>query len=130
MTTTTRTAMSDVHHLLMQLQSPNLKSAISAARHAEPNGTMRAWMQAHEGGYVDTLQVGYKQRAWNPGMRRVSVVRPSYVMLDESRRDYAGMVVVASSPNALIVHKRGDFDSAETMVYLSTAAQFEHGVWA
>lgn len=69
-----------------------------------PAGTMRVWMTAHDGDTVETLQVHTDQLSvWAPGPRTVDASAATYVEFDGSRRDYAGMHVLGSSPTALVV---------------------------
>lgn len=74
-----------------------------AALDSSPKGTMRAWMAAHDGELVTTVQVDRKAGTrWAPTGRTVEA-RPSFVLLSGSRRDYKGMRVLHATENALIV---------------------------
>lgn len=74
-------------------------------------GTMRAWFESHNGKPVNTLQLIVwgidtdtpRPSFWQPGARTVDTSRATYVTLDGSRRDFAGMSVVHASPDTLIV---------------------------
>lgn len=78
-----------------------------------PAGTMRAWMQAHDGQTVDTVQVRHDgAQGWAPTGRTIDAhstagaVHFGYPDEDEpnwSARYYAGCVVVAASPDGLII---------------------------
>ncbi len=72
---------------------------------AEESGTMKAWMQKHDGDTVETFQ--YDQslgKVWRPGPRAVDAsTRSTYVALNGSRRDYAGMHHLGSNSDTLIV---------------------------
>lgn len=68
------------------------------------SGTLRAWMQAHHGGKVTTIQIDQNNgSAWAPMGRTVDASRASSVKLDGSTRDYAGMRVKHTAPNCIIV---------------------------
>ena len=67
-------------------------------------GTMRAWMQAHHGERVDTLQASHSNgRLWAPLGRTVDASRATRVELNGSSRHYAGCRVIASSATVLAV---------------------------
>ena len=55
--------------------------------------SLSTWM--HGARLVTTLQATFNgdtlTRLWSPGLRAVDTSRASYVLLDGSRRDYAGM---------------------------------------
>lgn len=84
-----------------------LRSAIDEAlSRSTPSGTMKAWMQAQDGHYIDTAQVRTYQdspNVWLPLMRKVDASRATKVELDGSARDYAGATVVHSTPSLLVV---------------------------
>lgn len=87
---------------------------LSAVIHCKPRGTMRAWMQGHNGHPVTTIQVNNETgNVWAPTGRIVDATRASHVLLGESRRAYAGMTVLAVSPGALIVR-----DETHTVAYV------------
>ena len=66
--------------------------------------TMKQWMQNHNGQEISTLQSNNDgSNAWMPGYRTVDTSRASYVSLGDSRRDYAGMRVVAVTDDVLTV---------------------------
>lgn len=70
-------------------------------------GTMRDWFRAHHTNLVETLQLG-RLGVWRPGERRVDASRASFILMGESRRDYAGLRVVLSSDDALLVAGGGE----------------------
>lgn len=73
-----------------------------------PRGTMAAWFKARNGGAVDTLQVKRSGAPWLPGPRKVDASRASFVLLDGSRRDYAGTRVLGADDTTLVVHADPD----------------------
>ncbi len=71
---------------------------------AEPAGTLRSWMEARHGREVDTFQ--FDRRAgsvWRPGLRTLDASRATYFTLGGSRRDYAGMSVLAAACDGVAV---------------------------
>ena len=62
-----------------------------------PEGTLKAWMIRHHGESVTTVQVTNETgQAWSPGHRTIDAKRAAgHVELSGSRRDYAGMRVLA-----------------------------------
>lgn len=81
-----------------------IATELLAAIDGTARGTMKAWMQARNGLYVQTLQVDNRTSVmWAPGARIVHSRPSTYVQLDGSRRDYAGMRVIAVTATALIV---------------------------
>jgi len=76
----------------------------TAAVTLSPSGTMRSWMTEHDGETVETLQLPLKPplSAWAPGPRVISAAA-TYVEFDDSRRYYAGMRVLGTSPSVLAV---------------------------
>lgn len=89
-----------------QLTGPaaTVHTALSAP-HAPASGTMRAWMQAHDGESVHTVQVtNHNGQVWAPLSRTVDAhTRAGSVILGDSNRDYAGMRVLSAAPHLLIV---------------------------
>jgi hypothetical protein len=81
-------------------------------------GTMRDWFRAHHTNLVETLQLG-RFGVWRPGVRRVDASRASFVCMDDSRRDYAGLRVVRLSDEALLV--ANDDDGGEVILYAVAA---------
>ena len=86
------------------------RSAVSLAREwldAAPTtagGTMRSWFDAvPHGARVHTLQVGYGGRLWASLFREVTARRATFVEIGGSRRDYAGMAVLAADATTLVV---------------------------
>lgn len=75
-------------------------------------GSVKAWMQAHDGKNIDTLQVnvspqGVLTNAWNPGPRTLRSTQQAtrfwFEVGDEhSSREYAGMRLEAVSDTMLV----------------------------
>ena len=66
--------------------------------------TLKKWMMEHNGQTVSTLQTDkHNGRTWQPGARMVDATRATYVTLDGSRRDYAGMRVQHNTAHTLTV---------------------------
>ena len=91
------------------------RSAVSLAREwldAAPttaHGTMRSWFESVPyGAGVHTLQLGYGGRLWAPLFREVTARRATFVEIGGSRRDYAGMAVLASDATTLTVASVGE----------------------
>lgn len=68
-------------------------------------GTVKAWMQAHHGAAVHTLQIGLNGRnPWCPGRRIVDArSRATGVLLDGSLRGYVGARVLLASDDVLVL---------------------------
>jgi len=79
-----------------------LRDHVEELTDAPPNGTLRAWCQDHDGAIIDTVQVGYGGWLWAPLARKLDATRPSFLTLDGSRREYAGMRVVAVTSDAIL----------------------------
>lgn len=88
-------------------------TALLAALGSPATGTLRAWMEDHDGASVHTLQatvsmdatgenVGVRS-AWQPGERAISATRAGAVTLGDSSRDYAGCRVIAASDESLVI---------------------------
>lgn len=115
MTTDTRASVDAFHALARRCTGGrplDVADAAKVALDAGPTGTARAWFKAHDGARVDTLQAGHDEHgaltsAWFPGARTVDASRSTYVTFDGSRRDYAGTVVLGSTPDALILATGG-----------------------
>src|SRR5687768_10408705 len=69
---------------------------LRAALRAPRQGSIRAWLEAHDGTLIETLQLDVKllgaepvniERVWTPGARAVST-HSTYAWLGASRRDY------------------------------------------
>lgn len=81
-----------------------LGAILDAASGDAPVGTMRAWMTAHNGARVLTVQVDTDGRnAWAPGARVIDASHAGSVRLDGSRRDYAGCRVIATGPSGITI---------------------------
>lgn len=102
-------------------------AALTRGMEGRAGGTMRAWMEAHDGQDVHTLQatvtnerthVGEVRSVWQPGARTVDASRAGGVQLDGSRRDYAGCRVVSASDDVLIVATTWGEDR-QVMVYVT-----------
>ena len=77
---------------------------IRGAYDAPAKGTMRAWMEAHHGDIVTTVQVNRDTgQAWSPTGRTVDATRAGSVQLSGSTRDYKGMRVLHATDDVLIV---------------------------
>jgi hypothetical protein len=97
-------------------------TVVRDAAYAGARGTMRAWMEAHTGQDVRTLQAnvhtsGDVYSVWTPGGRTVSAVRPGSVRLGESTRDYAGCRVLAATDATLIIATDRVNDAQQVAVY-------------
>ena len=89
-------------------------------------GTARAWMQAHNGDSVRTLQAtvhasGDVYSVWTPGARTVDASRAGSVQLDGSARDYSGLRVVSATPDTLIAVTTWGDDARQVCVYTTRA---------
>jgi len=89
-------------------------------------GTVRAWMNAHNGDTVRTLQAtvhtsGDVYSVWTPGPRTVTATRAGSVQLDGSTRDYAGLRVAAATPDTLIAVTTWGDDARQVCVYTTRA---------
>lgn len=73
-----------------------------ASRHGT-RGTMRMWFDAHQGQEIETLQVHSDGRVWAPAARVVELVRPTFVVIDGSRRYYHEGQVITQTPDLLII---------------------------
>lgn len=91
---------------------------IRDALDAPARGTMRAWMEAHNGDVVTTVQVHRDNgQAWSPTGRTVDATRAGSVQLSGSIRDYRGMRVLHATDDVLIVS-----DSWHVIAYVDEAA--------
>ena len=92
-------------------------------------GTLKAWMQAHDGEPIDTLQttmiveqdgqpVIEPMRPWAPGSRRVDASRAAVVLLDDSRRDYAGVTTFLVTERGYIGFAKFGDDQVQMLVYV------------
>lgn len=74
----------------------------------DKSGSMRKWFIEHNGEEVETLQFVTNSltdavpQAWAPGARTVDA-RGTFVSFDGSSRSYAGMKVLATSADTLVV---------------------------
>lgn len=64
--------------------------------------SLKSWMQANEGANgVTTLQATFSGdevvKLWGPGIRAVDASHATYVLLNGSRRDYAGMKCIKAT---------------------------------
>ena len=82
-------------------------------------GTLKAWMQAHDGQRVSTYQVKANGSTWGPGPRTVDASRAGSVSLDGSVRDYAGMLVMVSDSDTMVAYDKG----MDTVVVYSTVTE-------
>lgn len=88
-------------------------------------GTAKAWLTARHGTKVDTLQVtadteGRLASGWAPGPREVDASRATYATFDGSRRDYAGMTVVAANDTHLVAVAPWGDDAVQVAIYRTT----------
>lgn len=75
---------------------------------SEASGTLRSWMQEHDGEQIDTFQYDrHTSRPWVPGVRTLDATRATFFELGGSRRDYAGMIVLASTPDHIAAADSG-----------------------
>ncbi|QUE25390.1 hypothetical protein SEA_FIZZLES_96 [Microbacterium phage Fizzles] len=100
-------------------------------------GTLRAWMERHDGEPIDTLQTTIKvvlkladsdrnalvptiepQRPWAPGSRRVDATRAACVLLNGSRRDYAGVTTFLVTERGYIGFAKFGDDAVQMLVYV------------
>lgn len=80
-------------------------------RFAAPDGkthrSYKAWVTAHEGARVDTLQASFPDDTgeiympWAPANRMVEA-RSTFALFNGSRRDYKGVKVLASDENTIV----------------------------
>lgn len=91
------------------------RATLAEVATAPAEGTARGWFASRDGAEVHTLQATITaapdaapdaamaaRSVWTPGARRVDASRASYVTLGGSRRDYAGLRVIAATPGALL----------------------------
>lgn len=102
-----------------------LKSALQAPR----QGNLRDWMAAHNEALVDTLQVNIHlnganpaalSRLWMPGHRQVDA-RSTYVSFGGSRRDYKGMITLASDADFWLGFTAWGPEDVRLICYVGTA---------
>lgn len=95
-------------------------------------GTLKAWMTAHDGAPIDTLQATIRvvnedgtrgdiviEKFWAPGSRRVDATRAATVLLDDSRRDYAGVVTFLTEEKIYIGFASFGKDRVQMLVYVA-----------
>lgn len=82
----------------------DVANAVRSAYDAPARGTMRAWMEAHNGDVVTTIQARRDGHSWCPTGRTVDArSRQGSVQLSGSTRDYAGCRVLHATDDVLIV---------------------------
>lgn len=92
-------------------------------------GTLKAWMKRHDGYPIDTLHttilvardgqgVIEPQRPWAPGVRRVDATRAACVLLNGSRRDYAGVTTFLVTERGYIGFASFGEDTVQMLVYV------------
>ncbi|QNJ55593.1 hypothetical protein SEA_PHINKY_102 [Microbacterium phage Phinky] len=99
-------------------------------------GTLKAWMKRHDGDPIDTLQTAIiiaresglrddskvgviePQRPWAPGSRRVDATRAACVLLNGSRRDYAGVTTFLVTERGYIGFASFGDDTVHMLVYV------------
>ena len=88
-----------------------LNDQASREKFAAPDGIVtksyKAWLTSHDAKHVDTLQArvlgdGRIVLPWSKPNRKITV-KSNHVRLDNSRRDFAGVRVLASSDNLIVV---------------------------
>lgn len=118
--------MSNAELLLSKLTPEGLDllpfSPYVPMRRSKLLGTCRKWFTENDGKVVWTLQAGVSDKgvlhsAWSPGSRVVDASRSSYVRLDGSVRDYAGLRVIGSD-NQILVAECDWGSGTQTVVYL------------
>jgi len=79
--------------------------AIAITGATAKTGTMKQWFQDRNGKCVHTVQVDKtNNKIWTPVNRKIDSAKfASKVLLNDSARDYAGMRVIGTSHNCLIV---------------------------
>lgn len=88
-----------------------LNDQASREKFAAPDGIVtksyKAWLSSHDTEHVDTLQAtvlegGCIVLPWSKPNRKITV-KSNHVRFDESRRDFAGVRVLASSNDFIVV---------------------------
>lgn len=103
--------------------------------------TLKAWMTRHDGEPIDTLQTAIRvardvqeipergtparrvstiepQAPWAPGSRRVDATRSACVLLNGSRRDYAGVTTFLVTERGYIGFVSWGPDAVHMLVYV------------
>lgn len=97
-------------------------------KNGETRGTLKEWMKRHDGEPVDTLQVTIRVardgqgviepgKPWAPGSRRVDAARAACVLLDGSRRDYAGVTTFLTDETTYVGFAGWGDDSVQLIVF-------------
>ena len=120
MTTTTTdprtyTVLQVIDELIPREHRERYMNAFSSATSGRERISARRWMESHDGAQVNTLQAG--RHPWAPGAREVDASRATYVKMDGSRRDYAGLRVISASESALFAF---DTDMDTEILYFSS----------
>lgn len=116
--------LSDLPREGAYLWANRLRTALSAPR----QGSIRAWLEAHDGTPIETLQLTVRlygaepsavEDIWIPGARTVSV-RSTYAWLgDYSRRYYRGVVTLASDDDIWLGFAPWGDDAVQLVCYAS-----------
>jgi hypothetical protein len=104
-------ALTHLQSRLARIDNPSARaweSVITDAVSDGARGTMRAWMEAHNGARIETLQAtvsidGGIRDLWTPGARILDATRSTFATLNGSRRDYGGCRVLAAGDETLII---------------------------
>ena len=88
------------------------------------SGSLKNWI--HEGAELETLQLDVKLDAgepvaianvWVPGARIVDHAGPTFLHLNGSRRDYAGVTTYAAAPEYYVGFTAGPRGSVSLIIY-------------
>jgi hypothetical protein len=100
-----------------------LRSALSAPR----TGSLKRWMRERHGDVIETFQINirlvgtapaYVNGMWTPGFRQVDA-RETFVLLGVSRRDYAGMITLASDADFWLGQAAWGDDGVQLVCFVS-----------
>lgn len=83
--------------------------------------TLKAFMREHHGEFLHTIQASERSGIWAP-MTRIAHAFSTYVTLGTSRRDYAGMHVLSTLEDRVIVCN--DVSMNTVCVYFTTEASY------
>lgn len=102
----------------------------TALERGTTTGTLRGWMTEHDGMPIDTLQATIRvvtedgtrgdiviEKLWAPGSRRVDATRAATVLLNDSRRDYAGVTTFLTSDSVYVGFASYGKDRVQMLVY-------------
>lgn len=107
-----------------------LNTIDAALERGTTTGTLRAWMTAHHDAPIDTLQATIRvvnedgtrgdivvEKLWAPGSRRVDATRAATVLLNGSRRDYAGVTTFLTSDSVYVGFASFGKDRVQMLVF-------------